>query len=150
VPVQNQESEWSCSFGVSMFPFSTMCSLHHNVSLLLFVYEIHKINRYLIICFSYFFIFPFLPSFHSLPFVLFLLFYTLLCFLPVRMLSPYPYHFILSLLPVLHPLFLSSSLLPLCPPLICIIFIRLFYLTECKTGEKGQKGDCEKRAKKEK
>ena len=68
------------------------------------------------------------PSFHGLPSVPFLLFYTRLCFLPVRILSPYPYHFLLSLIPVLHPLFLSSTLLPLCPPLICIIFIRLFYL----------------------
>ena len=38
-----------------------------------------------------------------------------------------PYHFLLSLLPVIHALFLSSTLLPLCPPLICIIFISLFY-----------------------
>ena len=62
------------------------------------------------------------PSFHSFPSVPFLLFYTLLCFLPVCILSP------LSLSPVLHPHFLSSTLLPLCPPLICIIFIRLLYL----------------------
>jgi hypothetical protein len=41
---------------------------------------------------------------------------------------PTPYHFLLSLLPVLHPLFLSSTLLPLCLPLICIIFIRLFFV----------------------
>jgi hypothetical protein len=35
-------------------------------------------------------------------------------------------YYLMSLLPVFHPLFLSSTLLPLCPPLICIIFIRLF------------------------
>ena len=40
-------------------------------------------------------------------------------------------YYLLSLLPVLHPLFLSSTLLPLCPPLICIIFIRSFYLFFC-------------------
>ena len=66
-------------------------------------------------------------SFFALPSVPFLLFYTLVCFIPVRILSPYPYHFLLSLHPVLHLLFLSSTLLPLCPSLICIIFIRLFY-----------------------
>ena len=55
----------------------------------------------------------FSPSFHGLPSVPFLLFYTLLCFLPGSILSPYPYHFLLSLIPVLHPLFLSrSTLLP--------------------------------------
>ena len=55
----------------------------------------------------------FSPSFHGLPSVPFLLFYTLLCFLPGRILSPYPYHFLLSLIPVVHPLFLSrSTLLP--------------------------------------
>ena len=70
---------------------------------------------------------PFSPSFHGLPSVSFLLCYTLLCFIPVLVLSPYPYHFLLPLLPVIHALFLSSTLLPLCPPLICIIFIRLFY-----------------------
>ena len=37
-------------------------------------------------------------------------------------------YYLLSLLPVFHPLFLSSTLLPLCPPLICIIFIRLFFV----------------------
>ena len=69
----------------------------------------------------------FSPSFHGLPSVPFLLCYTLMLYsglytisLPLS-LSPVP-------LPVLHPLFLSSTLLPLCLPLICIIFIRLFYL----------------------
>ena len=70
----------------------------------------------------------FSPSFHGLPSVPFLLFYTSLCFLPVRILSPYPYHSLLSLLPILHPPFLSSTVLPLCPPLICIISIRYFFL----------------------
>ena len=51
----------------------------------------------------------FLPSFHGLPSVLFLLFYTLLCFLLVRILSPYPYHFLLSLLPVLHSITTLSA-----------------------------------------
>ena len=47
----------------------------------------------------------FSPSFHGLPSVPFLLCYTLSCFIPVRILSPYPYHFLLSLLPVLSPSF---------------------------------------------
>lgn len=51
----------------------------------------------------------FSPSFHSLPSVPFLLFYTLLCFLLVRILSPYPYHFLLSLLPVLHSITTLSA-----------------------------------------
>jgi len=58
----------------------------------------------------------FLPSFHGLCSVPFLLFYTLLCFLPVRILSPYPYHFLLSLLPVLHPLPFFHSITTLSAP----------------------------------
>ena len=50
-------------------------------------------------------------SFFLMSFFPFLLFYTLLCFLPVRILSPYPYHFLLSSTLFSFPFFHSITTL---------------------------------------